>query len=95
MSACCRSPPHHVSTPDGVLTFDRLSSLFLSDTDPEEEQPVHHEVKEIGLRVSRTMYWAAPRSATAGGRVPWVEGEGGKRYQVSAHNCVHFKTFDI
>ena len=84
--------------PDGVLTFDRLSSVFLSNTNHEEDQPGHLKVQGHGaaeaLRARRLC--AAPRSATA--RRASTSGSrraAASRFQINAQNCVHCKTCDI
>ncbi|RVO73506.1 electron transfer flavoprotein-ubiquinone oxidoreductase [Sinorhizobium medicae] len=83
--------------PDGVLTFDRLSSLFLSNTNHEEDQPVHLQVKDMDLQKrSELEVFAGPsiRYCPAG-VYEWVEKEGEEVYVINAQNCVHCKTCDI
>ena len=82
--------------PDGVLTFDRLSSVFLSNTNHEEDQPSHLKVKDMACRSLRAR--RVRRSLAAllpGGRLRVGRGDGGPRYQINAQNCVHCKTCDI
>jgi electron-transferring-flavoprotein dehydrogenase len=89
--------PIKYDRPDGVLTFDKLSSVFLSNTNHEEDQPVHLKVKDMGLQKAseHDVYGGpSPRYCPAG-VYEWVEGEGGVRYQINAQNCVHCKTCDI
>src|SRR5919112_801968 len=89
--------PIKYDRPDGVLTFDKLSSVFLSNTNHEEDQPVHLKVRDMGLqKASEHDVYGGPsqRYCPAGG-YEWVEGEGGVRYQINAQNCVHCKTCDI
>jgi electron-transferring-flavoprotein dehydrogenase len=89
--------PIKYDRPDGVLTFDRLSSVFLSNTNHEEDQPVHLRVKDMGLqRASEHDVFGGPSQRYCpAGVYEWVEGEGGVRYQINAQNCVHCKTCDI
>src|SRR3954452_2332244 len=83
--------------PDGVLTFDRLSSVFLSNTNHEEDQPSHLQVKDMGLqkRSEHDMYGGPSQRYCPAGVYEWVEDAGGVRYQINAQNCVHCKTCDI
>lgn len=85
--------------PDGVLTFDKLSSVFLSGTNHVEEQPVHLIVHDLDLqRLSELGIYGgpSPRYCPAG-VYEWVEDDvtGAPRYQINAQNCVHCKTCDI
>jgi electron-transferring-flavoprotein dehydrogenase len=84
--------------PDGVLTFDRLSSVFLSNTNHEEDQPVHLKVRDPGLqRVSELGTFAGPSQRYCpAGVYEWVGTDGGDpRFVINAQNCVHCKTCDI
>jgi electron-transferring-flavoprotein dehydrogenase len=86
--------------PDGVLTFDKLSSVFLSNTNHEEDQPVHLRVADIGLQhASELGVFAGPSNRYCpAGVYEWLEDAGardGKRFQINAQNCVHCKTCDI
>ena len=83
--------------PDGVLTFDRLSSVFLSNTNHEEDQPSHLQVKDMALqkRSEHDMYGGPSQRYCPAGVYEWVEDAGGVRYQINAQNCVHCKTCDI
>ncbi|MBZ6075961.1 electron transfer flavoprotein-ubiquinone oxidoreductase [Microvirga puerhi] len=83
--------------PDGVLTFDKLSSVFLSNTNHAEDQPVHLQVKDMGLQKGseHDVYGGPSQRYCPAGVYEWVEGEGGVRYQINAQNCVHCKTCDI
>jgi len=83
--------------PDGVLTFDKLSSVFLSNTNHEEDQPAHLKVKdpELQKRSEHDVYAGPSQRYCPAGVYEWVE-EGGKvRYRINAQNCVHCKTCDI
>ena len=83
--------------PDGKLTFDRLSSVFLSNTNHEEDQPVHLHVKDMALQKSSEHDKFAGPSARycPAGVYEWVEEGGTAKYVINAQNCVHCKTCDI
>ncbi len=83
--------------PDGKLTFDRLSSVFLSNTNHEEDQPVHLKVADPGLQKSSEHDRYAGPSARycPAGVYEWVEEGGSPRFVINAQNCVHCKTCDI
>ena len=83
--------------PDGVLTFDRLSSVFLSNTNHEEDQPVHLQVKDMALqKASEHDVYAGPSQRYCpAGVYEWVETDGVPTFVISAQNCVHCKTCDI
>jgi electron-transferring-flavoprotein dehydrogenase len=83
--------------PDGVLTFDRLSSVFLSNTNHEEDQPVHLQVKNPELqKTSELDVYAGPSTRYCpAGVYEWVEKDGRQVYVINAQNCVHCKTCDI
>lgn len=83
--------------PDGVLTFDRLSSVFLSNTNHEEDQPVHLKVGDMALqRNSEHDVYAGPSARYCPAAVyEWVEKDGKPTFVINAQNCVHCKTCDI
>ena len=92
--------------PDGVLTFDRLSSVFLSNTNHEEDQPVHLQLKDAGLQKSSEHdVFAGPSTRYCpAGVYEWVDADGNAaadpsaqdvRFVINAQNCVHCKTCDI
>ncbi|MFN8697081.1 MAG: electron transfer flavoprotein-ubiquinone oxidoreductase [Burkholderiales bacterium] len=84
--------------PDGVLTFDRLSSVFISNTNHEEDQPAHLTLKNASMPVETNLaLYAGPESRYCpAGVYEYVDKpEGGKRLQINAQNCVHCKTCDI
>ncbi|TXJ09940.1 MAG: electron transfer flavoprotein-ubiquinone oxidoreductase [Afipia sp.] len=83
--------------PDGKLTFDRLSSVFLSNTNHEEDQPIHLKVADMNLqKTSEHDVFAGPSNRYCpAGVYEWV-GEGADlRFQINAQNCVHCKTCDV
>ncbi len=83
--------------PDGKLTFDRLSSVFLSNTNHEEDQPVHLHVKDMALQKSSEHdVYAGPSSRYCpAGVYEWIEEGGAPKFVINAQNCVHCKTCDI
>lgn len=84
--------------PDGVISFDRLSSVFLSNTNHEEDQPVHLQLKDPAIPISYNLPLydePAQRYCPAGVYEVVGEEEGDPRFQINAQNCVHCKTCDI
>jgi electron-transferring-flavoprotein dehydrogenase len=84
--------------PDGVLSFDRLSSVFLSNTNHEEDQPCHLKLKDASIPISHNLPLydePAQRYCPAGVYEVVENADGGKRFQINAQNCVHCKTCDI
>ncbi|QRG08875.1 electron transfer flavoprotein-ubiquinone oxidoreductase [Xanthobacter dioxanivorans] len=84
--------------PDGVLTFDKLSSVFISNTNHEEDQQVHLVVKDMALQKSseHDIYAGPSNRYCPAGVYEWVEeGADAPRFQINAQNCVHCKTCDI
>ncbi len=84
--------------PDGKLSFDKLSSVFLSNTNHEEEQPVHLKLTDpsIPIDTNLPMYdEPAQRYCPAGVYEVVANEDGSKRFQINAQNCVHCKTCDI
>jgi electron-transferring-flavoprotein dehydrogenase len=83
---------------DGVLTFDKLSSVFLSNTNHDENQPVHLQLRDatIPVAVNLAVYAGPEARYCPAGVYEYVDdGAGGKRLQINAPNCVHCKTCDI
>ncbi len=83
--------------PDGKLTFDRLSSVFLSNTNHEEDQPVHLHVADPALqKASEHDVFGGPSARYCpAGVYEWVEEAGIPKFVINAQNCVHCKTCDI
>jgi electron-transferring-flavoprotein dehydrogenase len=84
--------------PDGVLTFDRLSSVFISNTNHEENQPVHLRLRDPSKWLATNWEtYASPESRYCPAGVYEAVGveEGAPRLQINAQNCVHCKTCDI
>jgi electron-transferring-flavoprotein dehydrogenase len=83
--------------PDGVVSFDKLGSVFISNTNHEENQPIHLHVKDMELqKKSEHDVYAGPSNRYCpAGVYEWVEEASGPRFQINAQNCVHCKTCDI
>ena len=83
--------------PDGKISFDKLSSVFLSNTNHEEDQPIHLKVADMALqKTSEHDVFAGPSNRySPAGVYEWVEESSGPRFQINAQNCVHCKTCDI
>ncbi|KAF1031580.1 MAG: Electron transfer flavoprotein-ubiquinone oxidoreductase [Pseudomonas sp.] len=84
--------------PDGKLSFDKLSSVFLSSTNHEEEQPCHLKLKDPSIPIGTNLPLydePAQRYCPAGVYEVIAQEDGSKRFQINAQNCVHCKTCDI
>jgi electron-transferring-flavoprotein dehydrogenase len=84
--------------PDGKLTFDRLSSVFLSNTNHEENQPIHLTLKDASVPVGTNLarYAGPEQRYCPAGVYEFVKNEDNSdRLQINAQNCVHCKTCDI
>ncbi len=83
--------------PDGKITFDRLSSVFLSNTNHEEDQPAHLRVGDLALQKASELdcYGGPSARYCPAGVYEWVEESGSPRFVINAQNCVHCKTCDI
>ena len=83
--------------PDGKLTFDRLSSVFLSSTNHEEDQPSHLQLKDESIPISYNLpeFDEPAQRYCPAGVYEIVEEGGEKKFEISAGNCVHCKTCDI
>ncbi|HWU16851.1 MAG TPA: electron transfer flavoprotein-ubiquinone oxidoreductase [Devosia sp.] len=92
-----RHQPITYPKPDGVLTFDRLASVFISNTNHSEDQPIHLLVADPALQKSSEHdIFAGPSSRYCpAGVYEWIEEPKGPRFQINAANCVHCKTCDI
>jgi len=88
----------HYPKPDGKLTFDRLSSVFISNTNHEENQPAHLTLKDASVPVAINLaQYAGPESRYCpAGVYEYVKNDDNSdRLQINAQNCVHCKTCDI
>jgi electron-transferring-flavoprotein dehydrogenase len=84
--------------PDGVVSFDRLSSVFLSGTRHDEDEPIHLKLKDAALPIQENLpVYAEPaqRYCPAGVFEVVADSEGTPRFVINAANCVHCKTCDI
>lgn len=84
--------------PDGKLSFDKLSSVFLSNTNHEEDQPVHLKLTDPSIPIDKNLPLydePAQRYCPAGVYEVVSNDDGSKRFQINAQNCVHCKTCDI
>ncbi len=84
--------------PDGKLTFDRLSSVFISNTNHEENQPIHLTLKDdsVPVQVNLATYAGPEARYCPAGVYEYVKDDtGADRLQINAQNCVHCKTCDI
>jgi electron-transferring-flavoprotein dehydrogenase len=92
-----RARPISYPKPDGVLTFDRLTSVSFSATNHEEDQPVHLKLADpsIPIAVNLPEYAEPAQRYCPAGVYEVVEAAGKPRFQINAQNCVHCKTCDI
>jgi electron-transferring-flavoprotein dehydrogenase len=84
--------------PDGVISFDKLSSVFLSATNHEEGQPVHLRLtdKSVAVKHNLALYDGPEQRFCPAGVYEFIDSEdGGKELQINSQNCVHCKTCDI
>ena len=97
LEPAAQSEPISYPKPDGKLTFDRLSSVFLSNTNHEEDQPVHLRVADQALQIAseHDVYGGPSARYCPAGVYEWVEEAGRPRFVINAQNCVHCKTCDI
>jgi electron-transferring-flavoprotein dehydrogenase len=95
LAAECTPPVY--AKPDGVITFDRLSSVFLSNTNHEEDQPSHLKLADPSIPLAVNLpQWAEPAQRYCpAGVYEIVEENGHKAFRINAQNCVHCKTCDI
>jgi electron-transferring-flavoprotein dehydrogenase len=91
------SHPIGYPKPDGKIAFDRLSSVFVSNTNHEEDQPPHLKVLDPALQKSseHDVYGGPSARYCPAGVYEWVEEAGKPHYVINAANCVHCKTCDI
>ncbi len=93
-----KSKPIAYPKPDGKISFDKLSSVFISNTNHEENQPIHLLLIDPSIPIGRNLpLWAEPAQRYCpAGVYEVVDGEmGTKKFQINAQNCVHCKTCDI
>ncbi|HMV20283.1 MAG TPA: electron transfer flavoprotein-ubiquinone oxidoreductase [Rhodocyclaceae bacterium] len=94
-AAACR--PIAYPKPDGEITFDRLTSVSLTGTNHEEDQPCHLRLRDPGVpvRINLSRYDAPEQRYCPAGVYEILEGPDGPRLQINAQNCIHCKTCDI
>ncbi|MFN3580648.1 MAG: electron transfer flavoprotein-ubiquinone oxidoreductase [Pseudomonas sp.] len=98
MKKAADAPKIAYPKPDGVISFDKLSSVFLSNTNHEEEQPVHLKLQDPSIPIEKNLPLydePAQRYCPAGVYEVVTSDDGDKRFQINAQNCVHCKTCDI
>ena len=98
MKKAADAPKIAYPKPDGVISFDKLSSVFLSNTNHEEDQPVHLQLKDPSIPIEKNLPLydePAQRYCPAGVYEVVTADNGDKRFQINAQNCVHCKTCDI
>jgi electron-transferring-flavoprotein dehydrogenase len=95
LAADCQ--PISYPKPDGKLTFDRLSSVFVSNTNHEENQPPHLTLKngDVPVQINFSKYAGPESRYCPAGVYEFVNDGSGERLQINAQNCVHCKTCDI
>ena len=83
--------------PDNVISFDRLSSVFLSNTNHEEDQPCHLTLRDASVPIDHNLplFDEPAQRYCPAGVYEVVEDDHGKRFQINGQNCVHCKTCDI
>lgn len=83
--------------PDGVISFDKLSSVFLSNTNHEEDQPCHLQLIDPNVPIDKNlpMYDEPAQRYCPAGVYEIVDDEAGRHFQINSQNCVHCKTCDI
>ena len=91
------SRPIAYPKPDGVVSFDKMSSVYLSNTNHEEDQPVHLRLADpsIAIRTNLAIFDAPEQRYCPAGVYEIVRERGKARLQINAANCVHCKTCDI
>ncbi len=98
MQPAAECPQIDYAKPDGVISFDKLSSVFLSNTNHAEDQPCHLQLKDASIPIDVNLPKfdePAQRYCPAGVYEVVDEADGGKRFQINSQNCVHCKTCDI
>jgi electron-transferring-flavoprotein dehydrogenase len=97
LSPAANAPKISYPKPDGVISFDRLSSVFLSSTQHQEDQPSHLKLKDAALPIAYNLplYDEPAQRYCPAGVYEVVSVDGQARFQINAANCVHCKTCDI
>ncbi|MCH1554478.1 MAG: electron transfer flavoprotein-ubiquinone oxidoreductase [Luminiphilus sp.] len=97
LKPAAESKPIEYPKPDNVITFDRLSSVFLSNTNHEEDQPCHLQLidSSVPIQVNLPTYAEPAQRYCPAGVYEVLDDGDGPRFQINAQNCVHCKTCDI
>ncbi|TDJ70074.1 MAG: electron transfer flavoprotein-ubiquinone oxidoreductase [Proteobacteria bacterium] len=97
LKSAADSSPIEYPKPDGEITFDLLSSVFLSNTNHEEEQPCHLTLKQdtVAVEINLAKYAGPEARYCPAGVYEFIEVDGAMQLQINAQNCVHCKTCDI
>lgn len=97
LEPAAKHQPIDYPKPDGKITFDRLSSVFISNTNHAEDQPAHLTLKDASVPVQTNLktYAGPEQRYCPAGVYEFVESNGESRLQINAQNCVHCKTCDI
>jgi electron-transferring-flavoprotein dehydrogenase len=97
LKPAAKCKPIDYPKPDGVVTFDLLSSVFISNTNHEEDQPVHLTLKDpkVAIDVNNKLYDSPEQRYCPAGVYEIVQENGNPKLQINAQNCVHCKTCDI
>ena len=97
LNKAAESKPVDYPKPDNILSFDKLSSVFLSNTNHAEDQPCHLVLKDPSIPIARNLpeYAEPAQRYCPAGVYEVVETNGTQRFQINSQNCVHCKTCDI
>ncbi|GAB4475281.1 MAG: electron transfer flavoprotein-ubiquinone oxidoreductase [Burkholderiaceae bacterium] len=97
LKPAAKCAPIEYPKPDGKLTFDKLSSVFLSNTNHEENQPAHLKLKDptVPVTVNLARYAGPEQRYCPAGVYEFVGADGAQKLQINFQNCVHCKTCDI
>ena len=95
LAANARKPDY--PKPDGVISFDKLSSVFLTNTNHEEDQPCHLQLADPDIPIGNNLplYDEPAQRYCPAGVYEVLEENGAKKFQINAQNCIHCKTCDI
>lgn len=98
LQPACAMPKIEYPKPDGVITFDRLSSVFISNTNHEEDEPIHLTLKDasVPVQTNLALYAGPEQRYCPAGVYEFIKNDAGDdTLQINAQNCIHCKTCDI